>query len=220
MRHIQDIPGPIVRAIAEIQSSLNAVAKDGRNAHGGYQYASTDAIYAALARKMGEVGLAMITLEDEPEIKILDVTDSKGNAVKQKWCRFRFQFVLACEDATWTDARCSRSLFIQLTGAQSFMAAQSYAEKTFLRSLFKLPTGDLDLDAMPTEDDPKRPSSASAKRDGLWEEFQQELAEIDELSGVVEIEQRYTAKMPKRWQTPMYDALQARREQLMNGFDG
>lgn len=219
MIHVQDMPPSVVRAIAEIQTSMASVKRDGRNGHGGYEYASTDAIYAALSVKMGQSGLAMITLEDEPEIKIIDGVDKSGNPKKDKWCKFSFQFVLATEEGTWTDARCRRSLFIQITGAQTFMAAQSYAEKSFLRSLFKIPTGDLDLDALPQDADPQRPSSASAKREGTWESFQQEVQSADDLSSILDIEQRYSSRMPKRWQTPMYDALVAAREKIMQGFE-
>src|SRR5690606_40790208 len=93
-----------------------------------------------------------------------------------------FGFILATEDATWTHDSLKRSLFIQITGPQTHQAAQSYAEKAFLRSLFKIPTGDMDLDSLPqaeTEEaqialvngNGKRKSSAAAKRDGTTETF-------------------------------------------------
>lgn len=219
MKHVQEMPPSVVMAIAQVQEHMSSVARDGRNAHGGYDFASTDAIYAALSVKMGQAGLTIVTLEDEPEIKIIETTDKQGNPKKQQWCKFKFTFVLATADGTWTDERLSRSLFIQVLGPQTFMAAQSYAEKSFLRSLFKIPTGDLDLDALPSDDEPRRTSSASAKREGLWETFNNELEAVDEMSGIVDIEQRYTSKMPKKWQTPMYDALENKRQSLMAGFE-
>jgi hypothetical protein len=64
----------------------------------------------------------------------------------------------------------------QITGPQTFQSAQSFAEKALYRSLFSLPTGDMDLDAMPQaefEEDQndllaprKRKSSSAAKKDG------------------------------------------------------
>ncbi len=87
-----------------------------------------------------------------------------------------FSFLLATQDATWTDKRSKRTLFIQVTGPQTFQAAQSYAEKAYLRALFKIPTGDMDLDSVAqgdTEEDQsalngkaKRKSSYGAKKDG------------------------------------------------------
>lgn len=215
MKHIQDMPASIVKAIAEIQTSVASVKRDGRNSHGGYDFASTDAIYAALSVKMGQAGLTMLTLEDPPEIKVIETTDAKGNPRRQQWGKFGFQFVLATDDGTWTDERCKRSLYIQIMGAQTFMAAQSYAEKTFLRSLFKLPTGDLDLDALPTDDEPKRISSSGAKKDQLWDKFNNELSDAMDLTTVMEIEGRYSSKMPNGWKVPMHDALESKRQTLL-----
>lgn len=173
---VQPIHGSIVKAICEIMQTVESVSKSQRNAHGGYNFASTDDIYAAVTRKMGHVGLVLITREDACEI----VRVEKDGKVSQ-WARLTFSFVLATSEGTWADANARRTLFIQVTGAQTFQAAQSYAEKAFLRSLFKLPTGDMDLDSMPQSDteegqialnaSPRRKSSSSAKKDGTDKTF-------------------------------------------------
>jgi len=140
------IPGSIVLAIAAVMSSLEAVKKSNKNTHGGYNFASTDDIYAAITKKMGDIGFVVIGLEEAPpEIKSVVSKDGKPS----QWMRISHLFVLATKDATWTDRRCRRTLTLQITGPQSFQAAQSYNEKAFLRSLFKIPTGDMDLDALP-----------------------------------------------------------------------
>ena len=187
MEPAQAIHASIVKATLKVQAAIAAVGKDGKNQHGGYQFASTDAVYAALTHKLADCGLMILCLEEEkPEI----VRVEKEGKTSQ-WGKFVFSFILATEEATWTDPRSRRSLFIQITGPQSFMAAQSYAEKTYLRSLFKLPTGDMDLDSMPqgeTEEDqvalngggkgPKRKSSAEGKRDGSVKLFNEIRAKI------------------------------------------
>jgi len=185
---VTPIPSSIVQAICQIKVTVDAVAKSQRNAHGGYNFASTDDIYAAVTRKMGEVGLVLIVLEDKCEIKRVEKTDKGGQVVTSQWGHFEFSFVLATTSDTWTDARSMRTLFIQITGPQSFQSAQSYAEKAYLRSLFKLPTGDMDLDSMPqadSEDDQialaggrKRKSSAEGKRDGSVKVFNEIRAAI------------------------------------------
>lgn len=219
MRHVQDMPASIVQAIAKIQRAVQSVKRDGRNAHGGYDYASTDAVYAALSAKMGEAGLTILTLEHDPEIKTVD-----GPKGPQRWCRFKFQFVLASQEGvTWTDAACARTLYMQVLGPQTHMAAQSYAEKTFLRSLFKLPTGDLDLDQLPTDDEKptKRKSSSQAKKDGLWESFQSELEHIETFDQVLELEMRYKdsfQKLNSNWRGQFYDALEVKRAEVQKGF--
>lgn len=183
---VATIPGSIVKAIVTVQAAIASVVKDGKNQHGGYAFASTDAIYAMLTHKLAEAGLMIVCLEDTvPEI----VRIEKDGKTAQ-WGKFSFSFVLATEQATWQDQRSRRSLFIQITGPQSFMAAQSFAEKTYLRSLFKLPTGDHDLDALPqgdTEEDQmalangngkKRKSSAEGKRDGSVKLFNEIRAKV------------------------------------------
>lgn len=176
----------IVTAICKVQGLIGAVKKDQPNHHGGYQFASTDAIYAELTHKLANAGLMILCLEaQEPEI----VRIEKEGKTSQ-WGKFHFVFVLATAEATWSDPRSRRSLYIQITGPQTFMAAQSYAEKTYLRSLFKLPTGDVDLDAVAqaeTEEDQaalasngKKPrkSSAVGKRDGSVKLFNTIRAQI------------------------------------------
>ncbi len=170
-RGVTPIPSSIVQALCQIMVTVDAVKKSQRNQHGGYNFASTDDIYAAVTRKMGEVGLILLSLEDRCEIKRIE-KDGKT----AQWAHMEFSFVLATTADTWTDQRAKRTLYIQVTGPQTFQAAQSYVEKAYLRSLLKLPTGDMDLDSMPQADNEedqhdllaprKRKSSAAAKRDG------------------------------------------------------
>lgn len=211
MHNVEKIPKSIVRAVCEIKQSLEAVSKTGKNSHGGYMFASTDDIYAALTRKMGEVGLLVTSLEDKCEIVKID---KDGKTVQ--WAHFEFSFVLSTEDDTWTDARAKRTLYIQITGPQTFQAAQSYAEKSYLRSLFKLPTGDMDLDSMPQGETMesqhalngnggKRKSSAAAKRDGTDKVFNDLVKAIKDapnaevLQQIPELYVDEIATLPRQW---------------------
>lgn len=229
--NVEPVPGPIVRAICEIKRSLEAVHKTQRNTHGGYMFASTDDIYAALTRKMGEVGLIVVTLEDGCEIKRIESKDKDGNARHVQWAHLEYSFVLATEDATWTDKRAKRTLYIQLTGPQSFQAATSFAEKAYLRSLFKLPTGDMDLDSMPqaeTEEGQaalngnggKRKSSYAAKKDGTdktFNEIRQKIAEAKSADLLAQIPDLYAeelARLPMRWSEMISNEYEDRMEAL------
>jgi hypothetical protein len=112
---------------------------------------------------------------------------------------------------------------MQVLGPQTHMAAQSYAEKTFLRSLFKLPTGDLDLDQLPTDEEKpvKRKSSAQGKKDKLWEALQEELQHVETFDQALEIEMRYKPEfdqMNSSWKGLFYDAIQTARESVSKGF--
>lgn len=146
-RAVTPIPASIVKAIAAVMQTAQAVAKSQENKHGGYKFASTDDIYGAVAVKMGELGLISLTLEDEPPV--ITRIEPKSGDKASVWLKVAYAFVLATETDTWEDPRARRSLFIQVTGPQTFQAAQSYAEKSWLRSMFKIATGDVDLDSLP-----------------------------------------------------------------------
>lgn len=208
---VTPIPASIVHAVCAIKATLEAVKKTQRNAHGGYMFASTDDIYAALARKMGEVGLAILALEDTAEIKRFE---KDGKTVQ--WLHAVYQFVLATSGDTWSDPRARRTVYVQITGPQTFQAAQSYAEKSYLRSLFSLPTGDMDLDAMPqaeteegqlalTGQGAKRKSSSAAKKDGTSEVFAtirraiQQAATADLLDQIPDLYAEEIATLPRAW---------------------
>jgi len=216
MRSVEQIPGSIIKAICEIKRSLSAVAKTQRNSHGGYMFASTDDIYAALTRKMGEVGLVIVTLEDNCDIKRFEKTDKDGKTQTVQWAHLEYSFVLATEDATWTDARAKRTLYIQVTGPQTFQAATSFAEKAYLRSLFKIPSGDMDLDSMPQAETieaqhalngngGKRKSSYAAKKDGTDKTFNNIISAIkaapnaEVLQQIPELYCDEIAMLPKQW---------------------
>lgn len=172
LHEMKPIPASVVRALCRVQATVDAVKKSQKNTHGGYMFSSTDDIYAAVTRKLGEVGLVVLAMEEKAEIARVQ----KKDGTITQWLHAVYSFALATESDTWSDPRSRRTLYIMVTGPQTFQAAQSYAEKAYLRSLLKLPTGDMDLDSMPqgdTEDDqaalaapPKRKSSAAAKRDG------------------------------------------------------
>lgn len=209
---VEPIHPSIVAAVCKIMTTVSAVKKSQKNQHGGYMFASTDDIYAAVTHKMGEVGLVIITREDACEI----VRVEKDGKTAQ-WARITYSFVLATEQGTWADPGARRTLYIQVTGAQTFQAAQSYAEKSFLRSLLKIPTGDMDLDGMPQADDEetqlalagngiKRKSSSSAKKDGTDKVFNDIRQKIIEATGqrpaLIAIRDTYAkqwAELPERW---------------------
>lgn len=184
---ITPIPASIVHAIAAVMSTMEAVKKSNKNLHGGYNYSSTDDIYAAITKKMGELRFIVLGLEESaPEIKTITSKDGKP----MQWMRACHLFVLATEKDTWTDPRCRRTVTLPVTGPQSHQAAQSFNEKAFLRSLFKIPTGDMDLDSMPDGFDfnslqfgtPKAPPPAPA---GAESSLEDDKAALKEMTGLL-----------------------------------
>ena len=208
---VTPIPAGIVKRMCAIMATVEAVKKSQKNHHGGYMFSSSDDIYAAVARKMGEVGLQVLSLEDEVEIKRVE---KEGKT--QQWLRAVYSFVWASADGdTWSDARNKRTVLVQITGPQTFQSAQSFVEKAYLRSTFKLPSGDMDLDAMPQADNDedqaaliaprKKKSSAAAKRDGddvVWNELRGAISGADGPADLARIKTDNIAvweTMPPRW---------------------
>lgn len=221
------IHGSIVQSICRIKCSMEAVKKGTKNVHGGYMFASTDDIYASLARKMGEVGLVILSCEDEC---VLNRVENKEGKIVQ-WVKLTFSFVLATEKATWSDPRARRTLYIQVTGPQTFQAAQSYAEKAYLRSLFKLPTGDMDLDSLAQADTEeaqisvvqptRRKSSSGAKKDGTtatFNEIRRDIAGANCCEHLVHIRNEVWASewsvMPTAWATILDNEYEDRMDQF------
>jgi len=201
---IPQMPAQVIQAICAVQSTITSVPKTGRNDHGRYNFASADDIYAALSVKLAQAGLVIFPIELQP-VETMKVENKEGKT--SQWGRFRFGYVLACEDVTWFDPRSARSLFIQITGPQTFNAAESYCQKSFLRALFKLPTGDMDLDSLPQSDSkPKsRKSSAQSKRDGTaakWEQYKAQIRECTTRDQLMELKGAWmeeTADWPNKW---------------------
>lgn len=226
-RTTQPVHGSIVRAICTIKKHMDAVAKSQKNAHGNYLFASTDDIYAALSRKMGDVGLISIPLETAHAIKPTQrpmkgrdgsIQKNAAGAVITEtvnWLHVEYEFLLATEEGTWRDDAAKRSLFIQYTGPQTHQAAASYVEKAWLRSLFKLPTGDMDLDSLPQGESEEtqvalnqkspRKSSSGAKKDGTDKTFNEIRKDISDainsemLQYIRESRADEWNSMPSRW---------------------
>lgn len=211
---VAPIPGSIVEALCRVQASIGAVAKTQFNRQGNYKFASTDDIYAAVARKFGEAGLMIYPIEMcQPQIQRVEKTDKDGDLKVSQWGRFQFGYILATATDTWFDARSSRTIFIQILGPQTFNAAESYCQKQYLRALLKLPTGDMDLDSLPQEeaDDNdilgprKRKSSSAAKKDGTdlaFNELRGEISGAETPNQLDEIRQRNWSlieALPSRW---------------------
>lgn len=233
---VRVIPGPIVAALARVQASIEAVSKSGFNKHGQYKYSSVDDIYAAVTLKLGEAGIIIYPLElEQPAAKstTVDQFDKEGNKVGTKTVTsltFRFGYVLATEQHTWFDPRSARTITVQHTGPQTYNGAESYCQKAFLRGLFKLPTGDMDLDSFPQADtvedqvaavEPKkRKSSSAAKKDGTTDEFNAIRAaiasaiDLDHLRSVRLHHESIIATLPERWASIVEDDFVAKSDDL------
>lgn len=141
---ILPMPLSISEAMDKVASGVKSVARSDTNTFGNYKYASADAIYAAIGPLLADAGLKIIPIELEPT-SFIRVDTAKG---PKQWGKFHIGFVYVVGSDQWFDPRNSETLFIQIEGPQTFQGAKSYAQKTHHRQVFKIPTGEADLDGL------------------------------------------------------------------------
>lgn len=153
------MPPKVATAINAVMASIERLGKGETNKHGGYKFASVDAFYDAVRPLMAESGL--IISADEEGFEVL-TTGSEDRPTH--WLKMQFVFTLAhISGETWAE-RPKRSIMVNAAmGAQAFGAAQSYADKQYLRSLFKISTGDPDADSHEQSNLPQ--ARSESKRD-------------------------------------------------------
>ena len=123
-------PPKIGAAIIKVMQSVGKLAKEDKNDHGNYKFASVDAFLEAVQPACADAGL--IIIQDEESFSAAD-----------GWLTLTFRFGLAHESGEMWAQQPRRSIMVSSKmGAQAFGAAQSYALKQFMRALFQIPTGD------------------------------------------------------------------------------
>lgn len=173
---VQPKPKSIVRAINTVKKAIKAevIEKTGQTTEGEtFKFTKVDAIYLLLGEKMADAGLVIDVLEAEPtkftRIEV-ETKDEAGNVVKKSelWGEFRFLFQHSTEDDSWTDLRASRTLMVLIDGPQKFQAVQSFADKSYLRALFKLPSGESELDQVAPDRPVRNDKAAPAGKTKGW----------------------------------------------------
>lgn len=159
MTELVAMPPKVATAVNAVMKSMKRLEKGETNKHGGYKFASVDDFYDAVRPLMADAGL--IVGSDEEGFEIINT----GTAERpSNWLKMSYLFELAHADGeTWAH-RPRRTIMVNAAmGSQAFGSAQSYAEKQYLRSLFKMSTGDPDADSNQHEQLPQR-QQEEAKR--------------------------------------------------------
>lgn len=143
------MPKEIAQAITLVMRAVGRLVKDGKNQHGGYSYASTDAFFEAINPACAEAGLIIKPRAVSVALEVIETYDKNTKlVVPKRMVVGTYTFILIHESgATWVDELDRRTLALDFTGPQSFGAIESYACKSFMRSLFVVATGDKDADA-------------------------------------------------------------------------
>ena len=156
-RAVPPLPPKVAKAIVGVMAGMEKLAKDEKNAHANYQFAGINAFLEAVRPRCAEAGLLILQDEDSFEIRDMPARDGKSIA----WLMIRYAFTLAHESGETWDHRPVRTAMVQASmGSQAVGAAQSYAEKEFMRSLFQIAAGDA------ADADTHEPASLPAGRGG------------------------------------------------------
>lgn len=132
------MPEAVASAVNTVMGRIKGLLKTARNRAGGYRFASIDDFLSAVNPLCATAGL--IILQDELDARLVhDGTELSSRS----WLWATFTFTLAHKSGALYGPL-TRSVMVPASGAQAFGAAQSYALKQFMRSLFQIPTGDGD----------------------------------------------------------------------------
>lgn len=139
--------GKIIAAIAAATGEIKPVAKDGKNTHDGYGFASIDGFLALVNPILARNGL--VVMMDEAGME--DFT-RKGKYGENAWMRVSFTLTVYHASGQ-TMPTVTRTVEVLRNGAQAYGSAQSYVLKQFLRTLLAIPTGDQDDADLEPKDD-------------------------------------------------------------------
>jgi hypothetical protein len=136
-------PPEIAKAIVEVEGKIKRLAKDDRNKFQNYKFTSVDAFYEAVGPLMAEAKIFSFPHQVNKDVSEQSSTDDRGVSKKSMWLSMDFDIFIYHETgAAWGPFR--RSMRVPASGAQAFGSSDSYVQKQYLRTLFKIPTGDAD----------------------------------------------------------------------------
>lgn len=165
-------PPELASALCEIGAEVKQLGKSEKNKFANYDFVSVDKFYAAIGSLMAQHGVHCIPDCVHSEVIPGHVKiDKQGNERQgAPLLRERWAFTLLHRGG-----QCAgpfhRTVTVPAEGAQAHGSSESYAQKQFLRGVFRVPTGDKD-DADYQKAEPhaanrsQRKSAAQAKRDG------------------------------------------------------
>jgi hypothetical protein len=133
----------IVKSILATARAVGTLGKGALNPHGNYNYVSIDKFYESVARIANENGLNWVLRETLFEV-LPNV--GKTGAIRVSYA------VDMMHEAGETRLDFSQiSIIHPVQGAQTVGSSMSYADKVLMRQLFKVPTGEKDIDADETD---------------------------------------------------------------------
>ena len=127
------MPKSVAAKVVAVTRNIKKLHHDKRNEYASYNYVSVDSFYEALGPIMADAGLFVIV-------------DEVSTSADKGFLTANYELFLVSEEGD-SYGPIHRCVTVKASGPQSYASAQSYAEKYFLRQIFKVPTGEQDADA-------------------------------------------------------------------------
>ena len=154
------MPPEIAAAVVAVMAKITPLSKDATNSFQRYDYVSVDQFYALVGRLMAEAGIFTVLYEKSMVVGERKTSDDRGNVKTSVWLSAVYDVWLYHKTGA-AFGPVERSITVPASGAQSYASAISFVEKYYLRSLFKIPTGDGDTD----QDDKRNLPATNGRRD-------------------------------------------------------
>lgn len=162
MEHaLHPMPPEIAKAVVSVMGKVKMLNKDEKNSFAKYNYVSVDKFFDQIGRLMAEAGIFVLIDEIATNVEMRESVDDYGKVKKYNWLICQYEIRIYHESGV-CHGPLTRAVQVQASGPQAYGSAQSYVEKYFLRSLFKVPTGEADADADAQEGLPKMSSERRA----------------------------------------------------------
>lgn len=129
-------PPKLAAALCKVSSEVKQLGKSERNEFAKYNFVSVDRFYEAIGSLMAKHGVHCIP--DCVESDVVANTKTGKPLLRERWA-----FTLIHESGECAGPF-HRTVTVPAEGAQAHGSSESYAQKQFLRGVFRVPTGDKD----------------------------------------------------------------------------
>lgn len=145
MTNTPTFPPKLAAALCKVSGDVKQLGKSERNNFANYDFVSVDKFYTAIGSLMAQHGVHCIPDCLESEVLPGHVKRDQQGREKQgaPLLRERWAFTLIHESGECAGPY-HRTVTVPAEGAQAHGSSESYAQKQFLRGVFRVPTGDKD----------------------------------------------------------------------------
>lgn len=209
----EQFPPKLAAALCKVSASVRQLGKSERNQFAKYDFVSVDKFYAVVGSLMAEQGVHCIP--DCADSEVIANAKTGKPLLRERWA-----FTLLHESGEVAGPY-HRTVTVPAEGAQAHGSSESYAQKQFLRGVFRVPTGDkddADYGDKPEHPASARKSAAQAKRDGDDTRIKgllQSAETVEECDAIwKEIQEADIPNLPEKWEDPMTDLYLKRHDEL------